>query len=293
MEQVIAVLDERLANPGDTLPVAGHLDEPSYSLGNHDFTLPQGIDYDLMLTNAGEGILATGILRAHVEGVCDRCLDPASFDVAGEVPSDEKVLAAVPSADQAYETALATRPEIRSAELSIDAADMQLDIARRGFLPTVGVSAGVGDSHYSASPYGTGKQLKRNLNASAGVTVSVPIFDNRRNQAAVKQAKLQQANSRLDLQDRKNALSSTIEQYWINACTGQQNFIAARSRAESQQQSYDLLSEQFAAGLKNVVDVLEGRDNLLSAQQAMLQSKYTTLLNVQLLKFYTGENIDL
>ena len=216
-----------------------------------------------------------------------------AFDVAGEVPSDEKVLAAVPSAEQAYETALATRPEIRSAELSIDAADMQLDIARRGFLPTVGVSAGVGDSHYSASPYGTGKQLKRNLNASAGVTVSVPIFDNRRNQAAVKQAKLQQANSRLDLQDRKNALSSTIEQYWINACTGQQNFIAARSRAESQQQSYDLLSEQFAAGLKNVVDVLEGRDNLLSAQQAMLQSKYTTLLNVQLLKFYTGENIDL
>ena len=216
-----------------------------------------------------------------------------AFDVAGEVPSDEKVLAAVPSAEEAYGRALATRPEIRSAELSIDAADMQLDIARRGFLPTVGVSAGVGDSHYSASPYGTGKQLKRNLNASAGVTVSVPIFDNRRNQAAVKQAKLQQANSRLDLQDRKNALSSTIEQYWINACTGQQNFIAARSRAESQQQSYDLLSEQFAAGLKNVVDVLEGRDNLLSAQQAMLQSKYTTLLNVQLLKFYTGENIDL
>ena len=85
MKQVIAVLDERLANAGDTLPVAGHLDEQSYSLGDHDFTLPEGIDYDLMLTNAGEGILATGILRAHVEGICDRCLDPASFDVAGEV----------------------------------------------------------------------------------------------------------------------------------------------------------------------------------------------------------------
>ena len=84
MEQVIAVLDERLANPGDTLPVAGHLDEPSYSLGNHDFTLPQGIDYDLMLTNAGEGILATGILRAHVEGVCDRCLDPMPIEINDE-----------------------------------------------------------------------------------------------------------------------------------------------------------------------------------------------------------------
>ena len=215
------------------------------------------------------------------------------FDVAGEAPSDEKVLAPVPSAEEAYERALASRPEIRSAELSLDAADMELDIARRGFLPTVGVSAGVGDSHYSASPKNTGQQMKSNLNASAGVTVSVPIFDNRRNRANVKQAKLQRVSSQLDLQDKKNALSSTIEQYWINACSQQQNFIAARTRAESQQQSYDLLNEQFAAGLKNVVDVLEGRDNLLSAQQAMLQSKYTTLLNVQLLKFYTGENIDL
>ncbi|MCR4920772.1 MAG: TolC family protein [Bacteroidaceae bacterium] len=215
------------------------------------------------------------------------------FDVAGEVPNDEKVLAAVPSAEEAYERALASRPEIRSAELSLDAADMQLDIARRGFLPTVGVSAGVGDSHYSASPYGIGKQMKRNLNASAGVTVSVPIFDNRRNRANVKQAKLQRANSQLDLQDRKNTLSSTIEQYWINACTQQQNFIAAQTRAASQQVSYDLLNEQFAAGLKSVVDVLEGRDNLLAAQQAMLQSKYTALLNVQLLKFYSGDKIDL
>ena len=135
--------------------------------------------------------------------------------------------------------------------------------------------------------------MKSNLNASAGVTVSVPIFDNRRNRANVKQAKLQRASTQLDLQDKKNTLSSTIEQYWISACTQQQNFIAARTRAASQQQSYDLLNEQFAAGLKNVVDVLEGRDNLLSAQQAMLQSKYTTLLNIQMLKFYSGEKIDL
>ena len=85
MEQLIAVLDERLANAGDTLPVAGRLDMDSYSLGNHDFELPEGIDYDLMLTNAGEGILATGMLRAHVVGTCDRCLDPAEFDVVGEV----------------------------------------------------------------------------------------------------------------------------------------------------------------------------------------------------------------
>ena len=78
-------LDERLSEAGDTLPFSGHADEDSYSLGGHDFELPSGIDFDLILTNAGEGILVTGMLRAHVVGVCDRCLDPAEMGISAEV----------------------------------------------------------------------------------------------------------------------------------------------------------------------------------------------------------------
>ena len=85
MEPLIIAVDDRLANPGDTWSVAGHLDEAGYSLGDHDFSLPSGMDYDVVLTNAGEGILATGLLRAHVVGTCDRCLEDAEFDVAAEV----------------------------------------------------------------------------------------------------------------------------------------------------------------------------------------------------------------
>ena len=85
MQPVIFALDARLGEAGDTLPLKGHLDETSYTLGEREFSLPSGIDYDLMLTNAGEGILATGILTTHVVGTCDRCLSPAEFDVSGEV----------------------------------------------------------------------------------------------------------------------------------------------------------------------------------------------------------------
>ena len=82
---ITIALDERLANPGDSVPQVGHVDIDGYSLGDHDFELPGGFDYDVVLTNAGEGILLTGILKAHVVGTCDRCLEPAEFDVAGEV----------------------------------------------------------------------------------------------------------------------------------------------------------------------------------------------------------------
>ena len=95
MQQVSAILDDRLANAGDTLPLAGHMDDDSYELGDHEFSLPSGLDYDLMLTNAGEGILATGIVRGHVVGTCDRCLEDAEFDLAAEV--DEYYLFKAPS----------------------------------------------------------------------------------------------------------------------------------------------------------------------------------------------------
>lgn len=215
------------------------------------------------------------------------------FDVVGNIPTDEQVLAPIPSAQSIYEQALTTRPEIRSAELSIDAANMNIDIARRGYYPNIGLSASAGDSHYSASPNGVGKQMKQNVNLSGGVNVSVPIFDNRRNKSAVEQAKLQKLNSELDLQDKKNALSSTIENYWLNANSYQQRFLSAKAKVESSETSYELLDAQFRNGLKNIVELRQGYDNLISAKQDVLQSKYLTLLNMQLLKFYGGEVIDM
>ena len=213
------------------------------------------------------------------------------FDIEGSVPTDEQVLTPIPTAQSVYDKAVGSRPEIKSAELNIEAADMSIDIARRGYYPSIGLSASAGDSHYSASQDNVGKQMKTNLNLSAGVTVSVPIFDNRKNKSAVERAKLEKVTTQLDLQDKKNTLSSTIENYWLNANSYQQRFLSARAKVESAETSYELLDAQFKNGLKNIVELLQGRDSMVSAKQDELQSKYMTLLNIQLLKFYSGEGI--
>ena len=215
------------------------------------------------------------------------------FDIIGTAPTDEQVLAPIPSAQSVYEQAMGARPEIKSAELSVAAADMNVDIARRGYLPTIGIAASAGDSHYSACQDNVGQQMKTNLNLSAGVNISVPIFDNRRNKSAVEKAKLEKLNSQLDLRNRRNVLSSTIESYWLNANSYQHRFLSARSKVESAIVSYELLDAQFRNGLKNIVELLQGRDNLVTAKQDELQSKYMALLNIQLLRFYSGENIDM
>ncbi len=219
--------------------------------------------------------------------------DGRPFDIQSPETGDETAIQVIPDMAEVYQNALNHRPEIQSGLLDIQAADLNVGIARAGYLPTISVTAGVGDSHYSGSRESVGEQMKQNLNASAGITLSVPIFDNKRNKTNMKKAKLAKLNSELALQDQRKKLYSTVEEYWLNASNSQQQFVAAGVKLKSAQDSYELLSEGFDNGLKNIVELMTGHDQLINAQQDRLQSKYNTLLNIQLLKFYQGENIQL
>ena len=216
-----------------------------------------------------------------------------TFDVAMPTASDQQALASIPSVMNVYEQALTLRPEIKNTELALQASDVQLKIARAGYLPTLSMTGGVGTSTTSNNSNKWGEQMTTNFDASAGIGISIPIFDQRKARTAVNKAKIQHEQALLDQQDQQKKLYSTIEGFWLEAQTNQEKFRAASATVESEQQSYDLLQEQFNLGLKNIVELLNGKVSLLQAQQSKLQSKYTTILSQQLLKFYQNGTIKL
>lgn len=212
--------------------------------------------------------------------------DETPFDVAVPEISDEQILAEIPGLQTVYEQALLTRPEIERSQLAIKSSDVSLSLAKAGWMPNVSVNGGLSTSTNSLSNMGWGSQFKSNVNSSLGLGVSMPIYDGRSTKTSVNKAKIQQLQAQLDLQDQQKTLYSDIQQFWLNAWTNQQKYQAAKSSVESAQQSYDLLSEQFRLGLKNIVELMSGKDKLLSSQQNQLQSKYQTLYNQQMLQFY-------
>lgn len=207
--------------------------------------------------------------------------------------SDEDVLAILPSRMEVYRIALTFRPEIEAGKLNIEASDIAIDIARGGYLPTLNLSGGIGTNHTSGSDFTFGEQVKNGWNNSIGLTVSVPIFNNRQTKSAVQKAKLQYETSKLTMLDEEKNLYSTIEGIWLDGTTAQQRYVAAKENLNSTQVSYDLVNEQFSVGMKNTVELLTEKNNLLSAQQEVLQAKYMAILNIQLLNFYQGEPISL
>ena len=213
------------------------------------------------------------------------------FDVAIPITTDQQVLAVIPSLSSVYEAALTQRPEIKNAKLDIESTDLKLKIAKAGKLPTISISGGASTSTNSMSSTGWGTQMKNGLGLSAGVGVSIPIFDGRKTKTAVNKARLAQEQAQVQYDNEQIDLYTTIEGYWLDAVNNQQKFRSASATVESEQQSYDLLTEQFNLGLKNIVELLTGKDKLLTAQQNKLQSKYMTILSQQLLKFYQNGTI--
>lgn len=213
------------------------------------------------------------------------------FDIAIPQTTDEMALQAVPNMQEVYESALANRPEIKNALVGIETSDLNIRMAKAQRLPTVALQASAATNTTSMSDNAWGSQLKNNFDLGGGVNISIPLTDNRQTKTAVNKARLQRQNYELDLRDKQTALYSDIENYWLQAITNQEKFKAAKIATESQQTSYELLSEQFRLGLKNIVDLMTGKDNLLRAQQNELQSKYMTILNIYLLRFYQDGQI--
>lgn len=212
------------------------------------------------------------------------------FDVVIPETTDEQALAAIPGINDVYAQALENRPEIKNSMLAVESGNLNIKIAKAGKMPTIGITAGVGTNTTTMNDNAWGKQMKTNFDASAGVTVSIPLFDNRQTKTSVNKAVIQRQSDMLDLKEKKKELYATIEGYWTDAVTNQNKFKAAQAAVDSEQASYELLSEQFRLGMKNIVELMTGKTSLLNARQNELQSKYLTIMNISMLEFYKKAN---
>lgn len=215
------------------------------------------------------------------------------FDIANITLDDAHTLAAVPETQSVYSSALKQRPEIKAADLSIKEAELNYKVAKAGFLPTISLSAGFGDNHSSGSNKDWFEQMKRNLDGSIGVTISVPILDGRSNKTNTRKARIEQTIATLDKEDASRDLYYSIANYRLNAYNNQQKYIAGTEKLNYNQENYNAIYTKAQIGTMNIVETLNARTSLLNAKQDVLQSKYLTAYNRSMLNFYANNQLDL
>lgn len=204
----------------------------------------------------------------------------------------EEVLALLPPIDESYRLAVLTDLKIKGLELEEDGAEIDIAIAKASGRPKISLNAGVGTAYYV--PGGAfGSQLKQAWNENIGVTLAIPILDNKRTKTAVARARVQQLNAQLDIDQRRTELAQAVENWYIDTRSAQSRYRAAVQQLESAELTNQLTNEQFNLGLINPIELMTAHNNLVEARRALLQSKYMALLGQKMIEYYRTSTVTL
>lgn len=197
----------------------------------------------------------------------------------------DEVLAQLAPIDESYRMALLADNQLKSATLQAEAAKLQERVAKSSGLPQISLSAGIGTTYYApGDAFGT--QVKRGVNENIGLTLSVPIFDQKKTKTAVALAKVSALDADLTREARETTIGRDIESLYTDVRSAQARYIAGEKQVEAATLSNDLVNERFELGLVNPVELLTAHNALTAAKRELMQAKYIAMLGKKKIEIY-------
>ena len=196
------------------------------------------------------------------------------------------------SPDLIFVDALATKPEIRTEQIRLQATERAIDIARAGYYPTLSFSAGLGTNYYTTSGHTSdplGRQLKNNFSQYLGLSLNIPIFNRLQTRNSVRSARLDRLNQQLALDNAKKTLYKEIQQAWYNAVASGEKLRSSRQARQASQDAFRLTQAKYENGKATITEFNEAKNNLMKTESDLTQARYENLYQRALLKFYRGE----
>ena len=200
---------------------------------------------------------------------------PDSIEIVA--PQGETSPTLPPLPDRIFARAEGVKPEIQAEKLRLQAAEKNIRIAKAALYPTLSLGAGLSSEYYKTSGYQAAsfsKQLSDNFNKSIGLSLNIPIFNRLATRNSIRQAKLQQSEQALQLDETKKTLYKEIQQAYYNAVNAQAKYesaLAARKAAES---NFNMMTGKFENGRANATELEEAKTKRANAITSTLQAKY-------------------
>lgn len=256
-----------------------------------------------------------------------------------ELPGDEGFEIEVPtlglidqpelfSPKMIYETAIGVRPEIRSAEVSVESSEASLGIARSAYYPRLSLSGSIGSGYSGANQIGSdptyylpqiavtengvpvyplseqvsygafdpkpfSDQFNDNLNETVGLNLSIPIFNGWSARSQVAQAKIGIENANLDLELQKNNLYKIIQQAYNDALAAFNSYKASDKKVLATSESFKYAEQKYNVGLINSVEYNDAKKEYNNALSERIQSKFDFVFRTTVIDFYMGKPLTL
>lgn len=235
------------------------------------------------------------------------------------------------SVGEVFGQAESIQPEIKSADLRIESADLGIKVAKGARIPQVGIGGNfftnysdqnrnlvdrVIDPDADPTPIGyvfndptqivvtpglrttfedinIPTQWKDNRSWSAGFNISVPIFNGWQTNSNVQRAKINRELAEINATETRNILRQIIETSYNDAQAAIKVYDAAQKQVEALEESFRATEKSYNLGAANYVDYQISSFNLFSAKSNLVRSKFDYIFKLKVLDFYLGNPLTL
>ena len=275
---------------------------------------------ELNVTNAQNALTISELTLAQLMEM------PANtpYDVQAPLINSFTAAGTETNIQEVYESALKTFPDIKLATLRSEAALKAVDIAKGSYFPrlTLGGSAGtnyssgretvisrfprtdtigrtaIGREPVTVDGFGVqtakqsfGSQFTDNFNQSAGLSLSIPIFNGFLTRSNVRRAKINYQGNLLQEQTAKNNLNKVISQSVADLQAARARYISTENAFTAQKDAFFVIEQRYNVGLVNSLDYNTSRTNRNKAETDFIQAKYDLLFRAKVIDYYLGRQI--
>lgn len=215
-------------------------------------------------------------LREEINFIAEETLDPV-------LVSD--------SLSDLYQMGLTSRPELKSAEIQQEIKEKSVEEMRSRNLPIINGNYSLSSFYVDLETAAFEDQFRNNRNHFLGLSINIPVFNKLQNRTAIQQAKIEFEQAELQSQQQKQAYYKALSEAYLQTKNAYQSWVASEQNVISQQRSFEKTEEKFRQGMVDAYGYFAAKNNLLSAQTAFLQSKYTFHYQNVLLNFYVNNEV--
>jgi len=221
------------------------------------------------------------------------------FDIV--VPEmTEPAVTLVLSNEEVYKKALQVRPEIASAAIQSNSAQMEIKISNGARWPSLNLNANMGTNFASSRTKGSSvnpedypffEQIWDNIGQSFTLGLSIPIYSNRSVKSRIDRAEISAKNAMLNEQLTQKQLRTVIEQTYVDLKGAAKKYEATKEQLTAVNSVYTSSEKKYNVGVMTATDFLIQKNNLTQAMSNLIQAKYDYIFKSKILDFYQGKDI--
>jgi outer membrane protein len=191
--------------------------------------------------------------------------------------------------DSLLERAFARRTDLAAEQSRVSAAAQAVKGASGAKLPTVSLSVGYNTAFTSATDLALVSQLNQRRGGSVGIGVSFPLFDRGAASIATQQARLQEDNARLALENQRQAIGLEVRRAYLDFETARQQLVATQAQQKAADLAVTTTQKRYELGSSTLLELTQARAAQLQAASAVVTARFTVAFQRAAMSYYAGD----